>query len=93
MNTKKSKIDLRQLGIIQNWSDNMSDAEVEERVNHFLTTTPQTDIVQNENLNSTSECIMSPLILNYKQVSIDPYERVISTLPANYWPPPLNVNN
>jgi putative transposase len=35
-----NKIDLRQLGIIQNWPDDMSDTEVEECVNHFLTTTP-----------------------------------------------------
>jgi hypothetical protein len=81
-----NKIDLRQLGIIQNWPDDMSDSEVEERVNHFLTTTPQSDIFQNENVNSASECIMSPLILNYKQVSLDPYERVVSTPPSNYWP-------
>ena len=87
------KIDLRQLGIIQNWPDNLNDAQVEQRVSQFLSTTPQSDIIQDTRLNSASECIMYPLVLNYKQVSIDPYDRVVSTPPSSYWPASMTQLN
>jgi Metallo-peptidase family M12B Reprolysin-like len=86
-------VDLRQLGIIQNWPDDLSDVEVERRVNHFLSITPQHDIVQDERLNSASECLMYPLVLNYKQDNIDAYERVVSTPPTKYWPSTLTQLN
>ena len=85
------KIDLRQLGFIQNWPDDLTDAQVEQRVSQFLSTTPQNDIVQDDRLNSASECIMSPLILNYKQ--FDPNERVVSTPPSSYWPSSITQIN
>ena len=87
------KNDLRQLGIIQNWPDNLNDTEVEEYVNNFLSTTPKSNIIQDTRLNSASECIMYPLILNYKQVSIDPYDRVVSTPPSSYWPASMTQLN
>lgn len=82
-----SKIDLRQLGIIQNWPDDLPDSIVEKRVNYFLSITSKDDIVQDNLINSASECLLSPLVLNYKQwINNDPFERVVSTPPSSYWP-------
>jgi hypothetical protein len=87
-------IDLRQLGIIQDWPDDLSDAEVESRVCHFLSTTHPDQIIHDNQLNPASECIMYPLILNYKQwVGGSPYERVISTPPTKYWPSSITQIN
>lgn len=87
------KFDLRQLGIIQNWPDELSDTEVENRVNYFLTNTNPDDIVYDDRINSASECIMSPLILNYKQWYTDSYDRVVSTPPSSYWPSSMTQLN
>lgn len=87
------KIDLRQLGIIQNWPDDLTDNQVEERVTRFLSTMHHSDIINDTRINAASECIMYPLILNYKQTSIDPYERVVSTPPSSYWPASLTQLN
>lgn len=85
------KIDLRQLGIIQDWPDDLSDAEVEYRVRHFLSITDPDYIIHDNRLNSASECIMYPLILNYKQWDLS--ERVVSTPPAKYWPSSITQIN
>lgn len=84
-------VDLRQLGILQQWSDDMSDAEVEYRVQEFLSTAPPNSIVRDNRINCTSECIMYPLILNYKQNNPD--ERVVSTPPSKYWPSSITQIN
>jgi hypothetical protein len=84
------QIDLRQLGIIQNWPDDLSDSKVEELVNEYLSSN---NVVQDYRKSPASECIMYPLILNYKQSLNDPYERVVSTPPSSYWPSTITQIN